>query len=59
MEYYGHAFRHQLQEMPLRASRVRLQTTLQIPEIKDMSNFIRDSELKAKVGKDYDYHVGS
>jgi len=51
MEYYGHAFHHQLQEMPLRASQVRLQTTLQIPEIKDMPNFIRDPELKAKVGK--------
>jgi len=46
MEYYGHVFLHQLQEMPLRASQVRLQTTLQIPAIKDTPIFILTPEIE-------------
>jgi len=48
MEYCGHVFLHQLQEMPLRASQVRLQTTLQIPAIKDTLIFNQTPEIEVE-----------
>lgn len=50
MEDCGCASRHQLEEMPWRASQVRQQTTLQIPEIEDIPNSIQRPEIEGKCG---------
>lgn len=49
MEDYGCASPYQPQEMPLRASQVRQQKTLQRPEIEIMPNFILRPEIEEKV----------